>query len=168
MNRWRCVLSTTFVLTLVAPSFSAEPGKPDPQLTAKQQKYLKQFQASLAVRPVNADDAPRHLQQVQDDLKRLLSENTRPWGQATDTLANTLVAGLNGGLISVDQAVQLSKQLVKVLDQKEITYQATDQFVRSIEPIVNQTGLRGVEKMRLYNNATWILRTAPTFSPPGR
>jgi hypothetical protein len=50
------------------------------------------------------------------------------------------------GTISVQQCVELSKATVKALDLDAITPQVPFQFTRSIEPIVNQTGLTGLKK----------------------
>src|SRR5262249_54300279 len=158
MNCFKWVLGTLVVLVLGRTPLTAAEWD-DPKLSAKQQKYLKEFQAKLEARPnnPNENEAEKYLQNAKDGLKQLFAVNNNPSAQAADVLATTLVQGINTGQISVQQSVQLSKELSKVLDLKEINYQGTNQFVRAIEPLVNQTGLTGQEKLRLYREVLVVV-----------
>jgi hypothetical protein len=164
------ILATVVTLTLGSLALAADPPRrgDDPTLNREQNKYFKQLKATLAAPPINPNDQPRYLQTVQTELRRLLSTNTQPSRQSTDALAGTLVNGIGSGLISVQQAAVLSKTMAKALDANRITYQDTNQLVRSLEPLVTQTGLGSIEKLRLYSEILQVVRTAPTYAPPGR
>jgi hypothetical protein len=165
MTCWKWLLGAVVVLGLARGTLAADPIKDDPQLSADQKKYLAKFQASLEARPTNPNEGAKHLQNVQSDLKKLFAVNNSPSARASDELAATLVRGFNDGNISAGQSVALAKELSKVLQLKEITYQATNQFVRNIEPVVQQTGLRSSERMRLYTEALRVVKSTPTYAP---
>jgi hypothetical protein len=165
MRGFHSLLATIMVLAAFSSAIGADKDD-DPQLSPEQNKRFKELKTSLAApSPLNPAEAEKQLQDVQIGLTRFLSVNNQPSTQSTSTLATTLVQGLNTGRVSWAQTVQLTKALSRALDLKSISYQDTNQFVRQIEPVVNQTGLGFSERMRLYREALMILRTAPTYSP---
>jgi hypothetical protein len=138
------------------------------QLTEEQKKMLEEFQKAIQAPTENPNDADAHLKSVQDRLNNFLAIKDEDSRLAANTLAGTLVQGVNSDQIGVDATVGLSKELLKVLSLPSIGYNDTNTFVKSIEPLVQSTNLRGVEKMRLYNDALKVVITSPAYNPPGR
>jgi hypothetical protein len=137
----------------------------DPQLNPQQQKYLKQLQAELEKPPTSPNVADQYLQRVQTNLQALLSVNTKPSPQTTGALAGTLVQSLNNGQLTVQQTVELSKVMAKALSLPQVDYKATNQLIKTIDPIVQNSGLSGIERNRLYGQVLNVIRSAPVYSP---
>ena len=159
------LLATVVILVLGGSSLAADPPKDDPNFTKEQNKFIKELQTKLAAPPLNPNEKEKYAQAVQDTFNKLLSTKTQPSKQTTDTLATSLVRGLNNGNISIQQSVDLAKVMTKVLDSNIITPQTTFQLVRSVEPIVGNTKLSGIEKTQLYADVLRVIKTAPTYKP---
>jgi hypothetical protein len=165
MNYGKWVLATVVILALGRAGLAADPLKDDPTLTKEQNKRLKELTAILVAPPINPGDQGKYLQTVQNNLDKFLSTKVQPSKQTTNALGTSLVRGLNNGEISVQQTVELSKALAKTLDANVIDYQLTNQLVRSIEPIVSQTGLNANAKTQFYADVLRVIKTAPTYAP---
>jgi hypothetical protein len=158
------------VLTLLAlgSTIGAQTPADDPALDQQQKKFLKRFQTDLQNRPLNPNAAEQHLAKVQDSFRQLLAVNNQPSPKCADTLATTLYQGLNSGRIPAQTSVLLAREISKVLGSREITYQQVNQFTRTIDPLVRQTGLGPTEQLRLYREAIIILKTVPNYVPESR
>jgi hypothetical protein len=167
MKYGKCVLATLVIFAVGGIGLSADPPpqKDDPNFTKEQNKRLNQLKDTLGKAPVNPNDQPRYLQNVQNNLDRFLATNVQPSKQTTNALAATLVQGMNNGLISAEQTVALSKLMAKTLDSDVVGYQQTNQLVWNITPIVNQMGLDGNARTQLYAQVLRVIKTAPTYSP---
>jgi hypothetical protein len=165
MRRLHVILGAIVVLTLGSAAIAADPIKDDAQLSAEQKKQLGKLLATLQARPANPNAAQLHTAEVQAQMQKVFAVNNSPSPQATNALTATLVQGLDNGTVSAAQSVLLAKELSKVLALSKITYGNTNQFVKSIEPLVQQTGLGPTEKLRLYSEALRVVKTAPTYDP---
>jgi hypothetical protein len=152
----------------LVPVIRAADPEDDNQLSKDQKKALKVFRADLAAQPASDSERARHLKVVQERLKSFFSVTNKPSPDDTDILAATMVNATRYGQMNVNQASVLAKEIGKVLSKPEITYQDTNQFVKTIDPLVRSTGLGPNEQLRLYREAMRILTTAPTYTPPGR
>jgi hypothetical protein len=165
MKHLKWVLTGVVVLTLACAAAAADPIKDDPQLSAAQKKQLTKLLASLESRPVNPNAAPQYLAGVQAQMQEVFAVNNAPSPKATNALAATLVRGIANGTVSTAQSVLLAKELSKVLGAGPITYQKTNEFVTSVEPLVQQTRLGPIEKLQLYSDALRVIKTAPSYDP---
>jgi hypothetical protein len=135
---------------------------------ARQEKTLKEFQKSLEAAPLNPLDAEAQLKQAQQQFRKFLSAKTVPAPAQTNTLAASLVHGINLGVITTPQALLVAKALENVLNLPQITIHDTYQFTRTIEPIVESIGLPNGDRMRLYREILMVVKTAPTYAPDQR
>jgi hypothetical protein len=138
------------------------------KLTSEQQQILDDFQKTLESPPVKPNEKEAHLKSVQGYLGNFLGAKEGGMRRASNTLAGTLVQGVNGRLIGVSTSVALSKEILKVLSLPSISYEDTNRFIKTIDPLVQGTDLRGTEKMGLYGDAVNIIRSSPKYTPPGR
>jgi N-acyl-D-aspartate/D-glutamate deacylase len=165
MKQMTVVLGAVVVLMLGQAALAADPIKDDPQLSADQKKQLGKLLATLAARPNNPNAAQEHVAAVQAQMQKLFAVNNAPTAQATNAMTVTLVQGLDNGTISAGQSVLLAKELSKVFALPKITPASTNQFVKTIEPLVQQTGLEATVKLRLYADALRVIKSAPTYDP---
>lgn len=157
---------TGVVLTVVFGTASLVAGEdPTVALSDRQRKEMEKLRTNLEALPPLPNAAKIQLQSVQDQFRTLLAINNKPNPSSTDTLAATLARGINGQQISVSQALLLSRELVRALDQRTLTYRDVNSFVARIDPLVRGTGLSGPEKTRVYREAIRVLQTAPTYIP---
>jgi hypothetical protein len=147
--------------TMAADQNSSDEGN---KWTDAQKKAFEKLRSSLQAFPAAASTRAEKTNSLRNNLRQLLSMKTKPAPDTTDALADSLAWGLNHGGVNIDQSLNLSKQLAKVLDLPVITYNDTNQFAHAIDPIVQSTNLGPSEKMQIYRQALLIVQSAPTYS----
>ena len=160
MTSLKWFLVGAFCLALVQTAF-ADP-QDDAKLTPQQKKRLKELHKTLVAMTNSDDPAEAEAKQevFRDQLKGTLSVTSQPSEKSLDSLAGGLIGGLSSGKVTVSDTMQLSKELSVLFEKQNISDQDVKGFVKTIEPLVNGTGLTMAERHKLYNQILTVVNTA--------
>jgi hypothetical protein len=156
----------TLTLTAVASNFGR--GQDEFKLSEEQQKLIDEFKKTVGAPPLNQNDRAAHLKTVQQQLDTLWRVDSPDLRDASHILARTFTDGVRNQAIPVDNTVAMSKELLKVLSLPSIGGDDVYRFTNTIDPIVQSTNLRSVEKLRFYREALMVIKSSPNYNPPGR
>jgi hypothetical protein len=161
---------TTGLLTLVLASaaINSARGQEEFKLSEEQQKLIDEFKKTVGNPPLNENDRAAHLKTIQQQLDTLWRADNPDMRDASHILARTFTDGVRNQAIPVDNTVAMSKELLKVLSLPYIGGDDVYRFTNTVDPIVQNTNLRSVEKLRFYREALMVIKTSPNYNPPGR
>jgi len=143
-------------------------GQDEFKLSEEQQKLIDEFKDTVSKPPLNENDRAAHLKTVQEQLDTFWKVDNSDMRDAAHRLARTFTDGVRSKAIPVDNTVAMSKELLKYLSLPTIGGDDVYRFTNTIDPMVQNTNLRSVEKLRFYREALMVIKTAPNYNPPGR
>jgi hypothetical protein len=164
----RSCITGLLALTLATAAINGARGQDEFKLSEEQQKLIDEFKNTVSKPPLNENDRAAHLKTVQQQLDTFWKVDTPDMRNASHTLARTFADGVRNQAIPVDNTVAMSKELLKVLSLQTIGGDDVYRFTNTIDPIVQSTNLRSVEKLRFYREALMVIKSAPNYNPPGR
>jgi hypothetical protein len=164
----RLIISGLLTLIVTALATNSVRGQDEFQLSEEQQKLIEEFKKTVGAPPLNQNDRAAHLKTVQQQLDTLWKVDSEDMRTASNTLATTFVDGVRNQAIPVASTVAMSKELLKVLSMPSIGGDDVYRFTNTIDPLVQKTNLRSVEKLRFYREALMVIKSAPNYNPPGR
>jgi hypothetical protein len=164
----RSILIGFLTLTLAALAVDWARGQEEFKLSEEQQKLIDEFKKTVASPPLNENDRAAHLKTVQQQLDTLWKVDNADMRDYSHILARTFTDGVRNQAIPVDNTVAMSKELLKYLSLPTIGGDDVYHFQNAIDPIVQSTNLRSVEKLRFYREALMVIKSAPNYNPPGR
>jgi hypothetical protein len=164
----RSFITGLLTLTLVTAAIDRVRGQDEFKLSEEQQKLIDEFKNTVSKPPLNENDRAAHLKTVQQQLDTLWTVNSDDMRNASHTLARTFTDGVRNQSIPVTNTVAMSKELLKVLSLPTIGGDDVYRFTNTIDPLVQNTNLRSVEKLRFYREALMVIKSAPNYNPPGR
>jgi hypothetical protein len=164
----RFVFIGFLTLTLAAGTINRARGQDEFKPSEEQQKLIDEFKKTVGAPPLNENDRAAHLRKVQEQLDTLWKVDTPDMRDAAHRLARTFADGVRNQGIPADNTVAMSKELLKYLSLSSIGGDDVYRFTNAIDPIVQSTNLRSVEKTALYFQALKVIKTSPNYYPPGR
>jgi hypothetical protein len=159
MTSLKWVLLCVFCVCLGQMALAADD---DANLSPQQKKRLKELKKSLVAMTQNDDPAATEAkeQAFRDELKNTLSLTSQPSEKSTDGLASSLIGGLASGKVTPQDTMQLSKEISVLFEKQNISDDDVKGFVKTIEPVVNGTGLTSADRNKLYNQILTVVNSA--------
>jgi hypothetical protein len=161
MRSLRWFLICAFCVALGQTAFAADDND-DANLTPKQKERLKELQKSLVALAQNDDPAQADAKRaaVADELKNTLTLTSQPSEGSMNALAGGLSGGISSGKVSVQDTMQVSKEMTKLLSAQNISDDDVKGFVKNIEPVINGTDLSLADRNKLYNQILTVINSA--------
>jgi hypothetical protein len=160
----RCsTIAGLVLLTAVAVGRTDDPAQPA-KMTPRQKQAYEKLRTNLQAFPVPENLRGDKVRVASEGLRNFLSVKGQPRAEQTGILASTLANGINDGIISVDQSLEIAKAISSVLELPTITYPDVNRFVHTIDPLVQSTNLDSPSRVRLYRDAVRVITTAPNYS----